>query len=362
MAGSVRLADGADLEHWDARTVDPPAGNVLQSRAWARHRERSGWTPQFVIVDDLPVLAFTRPWRLVGGSSGYLSRGPIPTADVDTTAGRLTAVVDWLGDHGADVVAADPEIPADTGFPSRLAGAGFRQIEEIQPTRHRLDLELPASGDEAAVFGGFSSTTRNLIRQAERQNLVVREVGVDGSGPAAGEADVDAALETLYGMLLETSRRRQFWLASRRTFRSWLTEAIADRLAFVLVVEADGGKPIGAASFHRHGNRLTYALSGERTSARRDHPGATRLLLWAAIRIALREGRTLMDLSGVDVRGARRMPRKGEPEHGMLLFKESFGAKWVEMTGAHERVIRPGRYLAGRIVDRVARLAGRASA
>ena len=362
MAPSVRLADGGDLEHWDARTVDPPAGNVLQSRAWARHRERHGWTPHFVVVDDLPVLAFTRAWRLVGGSSAYVSRGPIPAADVESTASRLAAVVEWLGSRGADVVAADPEIPAETGFRSRLEAAGFRQIEEIQPTRHRLDLELPASGDEAAVFGGFSATTRNLIRQAERQNLVVREVAGGGGDPASGQVEVDGALETLYGMLLETSRRRRFWLASRSTFRSWLTEAIADRLAFILVVEGPDGEPIGAASFHRHGDRLTYALSGERTTARRNHPGATRLLLWHAIRIALREGRTLMDLSGVDVRGARRMPRPGEPEHGMLLFKESFGAQWVEMTGAHERVIRPGRYLVGRIVDRVARLSGRASA
>lgn len=362
MATSVRVADGADLEQWDARTVDPPAGHVLQSRAWARHRERFGWTPHLVVVEDLPVLAFTRSWRLIGGSSAYVPRGPIPVADVETTARRLDAVVEWLGAQGADVVAADPEIPAGTGFPSRLEAAGFRQIEEIQPTRHRLDLELPASGDEAAVFSGFSATTRNLIRQAERQNLVVREVGGSGSDPAAGRADVDAALETLYGMLLETSRRRRFWLASRSTFRSWLTEAIADRLAFILLVERADGVPIGAASFHRHGDRLTYALSGERTEARRNHPGATRLLLWEAIRIALREKRPLMDLSGVDVRGARRKPRPGEPEHGMLLFKESFGAQWVEMTGAHERVIRPGRYLAGRIVDRVARLAGRASA
>ena len=182
---------------------------------------------------------------------------------------------------------------------------------------------------------------------------MIREIGVDHA--AAPEA-IDSALTVLYGMLHETSRRRQFWLASEATFRSWLTEAIADGLAFVLVVERPDGEPLGAASFHRHGNRLTYALSGERTAARKDHPGATRLLLWHAIKVALAEGRTLMDLSGVDVRGARRLPRQGEPEHGMLLFKESFGAHWVDMSGAHEKVIRPGRYLAGRVVDRVARL------
>jgi lipid II:glycine glycyltransferase (peptidoglycan interpeptide bridge formation enzyme) len=338
--------------------VDSPSGNVLQSRAWARHRARLGWTPHFLVVDDeLPVLALTRPWRLVGGSSAYLSRGPIPAGDPVTTIARLEAVTAWLAERGTDVVAADPEIPADSGFGALLRTAGFHEIEEVQPTRHRLDLELPASGDEAAVFGAFSSTTRNLIRQAERQGLVVRRYGVEdaeGSGPA-DEATIKGGLEILYELLLETSRRRRFWLAPRPTFLSWLTEAIADQLAFVLVVERPDEEPLGAASFHRHGRRLTYALSGEQTAARRDHPGATRLLLWTAIRIALAEGRTLMDLSGVDVRGARRRPRPGEPEHGMLQFKESFGARWVEMTAAHERVIRPGRYLAGRVADRLAR-------
>src|SRR5262249_10250399 len=139
-------------------------------------------------------------------------------------------------------------------------------------------------------------------------------------------------------------------------FRSWLTEALRDRLAFILVVEGPDGTPLGAASFHRHGDRLSYALSGEDTAARRDHPGATRLLLWRAIRVAMAEGRTRMDLGGVDVRGARRRPQPNEPEHGMLTFKESFGARWIEMTGAHERVVRPARYLAGRVIDRAARL------
>ncbi len=355
MAGRVRLADAGDLEQWDARAVEAPAGNVLQSRAWARHRQRLGWAAHFLVVDEaLPVLALSRPWRGIGGASAYLSRGPIPAGDPGTTADRLVAVTAWLAERGVDVVAADPEVAAETGLAAQLRSAGYHQIEEIQPSRHRLDLDLPASGNEEAVFRGFSSTTRNLVRAAERQGLVIREIGVDGA--AAPEA-IDLALQVLYGMLHETSRRRQFWLASESTFRSWLSEAIAARLAFILVVERPDGEPLGAASFHRHGNRLTYALSGERTAARRDHPGATRLLVWHAIRVAMAEGRTLMDLGGVDVRGARRKPRQAEPEHGMLLFKESFGARWVDMSGAHEKVIRPGRYLAGRVVDRVAQLA-----
>ena len=61
-----------------------------------------------------------------------------------------------------------------------------------------------------------------------------------------------------------------------------------------------------------------------------------------------------MDLGGVDVPGARRRPREGEPAYGMLQFKESFGARWVELTGAHERVVRPLHYAAGRVASRLA--------
>jgi hypothetical protein len=44
---------------------------------------------------------------------------------------------------------------------------------------------------------------------------------------------------------------------------------------------------------------------------------------------------------------------------GLYEHKRSFGAAWVEMTGAHERVIRPWRYTLGRLAARAARVVGR---
>ncbi len=66
-----------------------------------------------------------------------------------------------------------------------------------------------------------------------------------------------------------------------------------------------------------------------------------------------------MDLGGADVAGARREPREGEPMYGLYQHKVSFGGQWLELTGAHEKVIRPNRYLAGRLASRVARVLGR---
>jgi hypothetical protein len=40
----------------------------------------------------------------------------------------------------------------------------------------------------------------------------------------------------------------------------------------------------------------------------------------------------------------------------MYQFKESFGARWVELTGAHQRTMRPMRNLAGRVIGKLAAL------
>jgi lipid II:glycine glycyltransferase (peptidoglycan interpeptide bridge formation enzyme) len=66
-----------------------------------------------------------------------------------------------------------------------------------------------------------------------------------------------------------------------------------------------------------------------------------------------------MDLGGADVAGARREPRDVDPMWGLYQHKRSFGGEWLELTGAHERVIDAGRYRAGRIAARIVRALGR---
>jgi lipid II:glycine glycyltransferase (peptidoglycan interpeptide bridge formation enzyme) len=60
-----------------------------------------------------------------------------------------------------------------------------------------------------------------------------------------------------------------------------------------------------------------------------------------------------LDLGGVDVPGARRIPREGEEMYGLYAFKRSFGAEWLELAGNHEWVARPWRYAAGRVTGRL---------
>ncbi len=360
----VHEASPLELADWDAYAVDAPSGNIHQSRAWAAYRGEFGWQPRFLVTHDGGrVLALTRAWPVVGGNGGYVSRGPLPETDIRQTVARLEAVTAWLEAHGSAVVASDAEVPADTGYPELLAAAGFRRIEEIQPSRHRLTVDLTGGGDAASLLAGFSATTRNMIRAAERSDLRIVRIGpVTPDGASAGEAGVDdllAELGVLYGSIRATAERRGFGLASRSRFVDWSRRAFIDgHLVYIGAREPDG-ELVAGATFYRHGRRWTYSHAADDGAFRKAYPGAVRLLVWEAIKGALAEGRDEMDLGGVDVPGARSRPKPGEPAHGMLTFKESFGARWIELSGAHERVLSPVRYGLGRVSSRLAAAVGR---
>jgi hypothetical protein len=365
-AGSATVA-AEPTEDWDALAVDREGGHVYQSRAWAAHRAGAGWLPRYVVAGELRILALTRDWPLIDGGSAYLPKGPAPVVPGDELGAGLWAATRALAAEGIDVVAADAEVPAtDVAWASWLRRARYRPIEEIHPARHRMSLPLGDGADEAAVFKAIGKSTRQRIRKAEKDGLlVVRHDalagGEAGDGFEASPSNVaPAALDRFYDLLLATGERRHFTFGPRSDYLAWWRAGLeAGHVVHLEALTRAGEPPLAGLLLYRHGRRLTTVFSGDHDTARRDHPGALHLLRWRAIQLAIREGCVEMDLGGVDVPGARHEPREGDEMYGLYHHKASFGARWVEMTGAHERVIRPQRYAAGRLVSRAMRLVRR---
>jgi len=365
----LREATPSELADWDRRVVDAPGGHVYQSLAWADHRTASGWRARFLVgVDGGRTLALERHWPLIGGGSAYIPRGPAPVDGLggERLAQRLGDVADHLAADGIDVVAADAEVPAaDDVYLAAIRGAGFAPIEEIQPSRHRITLPLDDGVDEALAFGHIAKSTRQRIRAAEASSLAVirhdaRATDGVGEGFIAPAGSTDVALDRFYDLLLATGERRHFTFGPREGFTGWWRRAFAaGHLVYLEVRDGEADDPIAGLVLYRHGGRLSTVHSGDRAETRRAHPGALHLARWRAIQLAIREGCSEMDLGGADVAGARREPREGEPMWGLYQHKLSFGGRWLELAGAHERVIRPRRYAIGRATSRVARLVGR---
>jgi len=360
-----------DLEDWDLHTVDVPSGDAYQSRAWAEFRGRHGWRPRFVRFEDgFRVLLLERPWSGVPGAGAYVSRGPIRAGEpAEQTAKRLVELARWLAASGVDVISSDVEMPVGTAYPDIVRRAGFRSVDEIQPSRHRMSLPIGEGATEDDLRRGLHTTTRQLIDGAERRGLrIVRYdalAGQDaGDGFGAPPADdpaaaAGAAFGRLYDLMALAATRLHFHLGPRAPFLDWASTGLAAGLIVLLEALSREGEPLGAAMFYRHGSRLTYSHSADRIDRRKSDPGVAHLQLWRAIQLAARESRVELDLAGVDVPGARRQPRPGEPNYGLYAFKRSFGGEWIELEGNHEWAARPLRYAIGRVTGALAGLAGR---
>ena len=372
----VHDATPEELAEWDATAVAAPGGHAYQSVAWANHQAQAGWRPRFLVTpDDGRILALERVWPLVGGSSAYIPRGPVAAGvgegagDTDSAiaavlARRLIVVTDALASGGVDVVAADAEVPAaDAVYGETIRATGFAPIEEIQPSRHRIALILrPGAGDDP-VFEAIAKSTRQRIRAAERNGVAVirhdrRMAGTGtGDGFLAPTEPSEVALDRFYDLLLETGQRRQFGFGARVRFVPWWIAALrAGQLVYLEARDATAdGAVLAGLVLYRHGGRLSTVHSGDHDATRSTHPGALHLLRWRAIQLAIREGCSEMDLGGVDVAGARREPLPGEPMYGLYQHKRSFGGRWVELTGAHERILDGRGYAVGRSALRLHR-------
>ena len=363
----VREAAPEELSSWDGRVVDVPGGDVQQSLAWGLHRERMGAEPHRLVLDDGSVaLVLGRRRRLLGGGRAYVPRGPVTAgAGPEVVAGRLAAIAAWARGAAFDVIVADPEVPVATGFPALLAGLGFRQVEEIVPSRHRLGVPIRPGADEATLFARITTKTRQQLLAAERRGLRIHRYDrLAGSDPGPGlEAPppdrlldgAAGAFSRFHGLLVATGERRGFSVGSRPAALAWWRAAL--EAGHLLLLEARGPEDelVGAAVFYRHGSRLTYGHSADVAGLRSSYPGTMGLILWRALQLAAREGRAELDLGGVDVRGARREPLPGEPTYGLLKFKQSFGGQWIELAGAHERVLRGRRHALAAGAQRAAR-------
>jgi lipid II:glycine glycyltransferase (peptidoglycan interpeptide bridge formation enzyme) len=341
---SVVSAASTAPADWDDRTVSPPGGHVLQSRAWAEHRAGQGWQPRFVTFDDdRRALLLTRRQPPIPGSAAYAPRGPISAGDpAEAVAGRAIALAGWARGNGVRVLTVDPELSANPQYDSAIEAVRFKRREEIQASRNRMLVSLPPGTTEDSLLANMSKSARQRIRAAEQAGTVIAE------DPAGDD------LPELARMLGEAAETKQFSVGRVGALISWWRRVLSAGHARFWVARSDG-VPVGGLLAYQHGGHLATAYSADDRARRAELPGTMHLLRWNFLRTALERGDSFADLGGVDVAGARRVPREGEPTYGLYEHKRSLGAVWTESAAAHEIVLRPAWQ---RVAEIAARLRG----
>jgi peptidoglycan pentaglycine glycine transferase (the first glycine) len=346
---TVAAADTAPPADWDALVVQVPGGHVLQSRAWAEHRAGQGWQPRFVrFTDGHGALLLVRRQPPIPGLVGYVPRGPVGAGDPPAVvAARAVALADWLAAAGGRVLTVDPELDQAPEYDRLVADRGFRERDEIQACRHRMIVELAPGATEDQLLQRMAKSARQRLRSAEAAGTVVE---MDHAG---------RALDELMRMLAEAGQAKQFGVGDPGALMAWWRRALAAGLGRFLVAR-NAGTVVGGLFYYEQGGHLATAYSADDRATRSRLPGTMHLLRWRLLQLALERGDPHADLGGVDVAGARRMPRPGEPTYGLFEHKRSLGAEWRESAAAHEVVLRPWTQRLAVAAQVVRGLAGRA--
>src|SRR5207302_9410432 len=180
----------------------------------------------------------------------------------------------------------------------------------------------------AAWLASFRPKHRYNVRLALRRGTGVEE------GADAAE---------LHRQPLATARRQGLSAPSLRHYQARL-----DRLewcrTYVARVE---GRALAAIMVARFAGRAYYLFGGSTGERRELMP--TYAVQWEAMRAAARAGCRDYDLWG--------MPPEGDPNHpwqGLRQFKAGFGGAPIDLCGAWDLDLAPGRARAGDLADRLA--------
>ena len=352
---AVATVDVEAPDDWDASVVDVPGGDIHQSTLNADHRAAQGWWRHYLTFEDgRRALVLLRAQPPIPGSTAYSPRGPVAAGDDPATvAARAIGLAAWARTAGSSILAVDPILRASPAYRAALASAGFHEAEELQAERHRMILAIPAGSGVDAMLASVSKGTRQRIRSAEEAGLHV------------DEASDEASIERFAEIYETTAERKRFWIGRTEAMLAWWRRLLGADRAVLLVARAED-RIVGGLMLVRQGGGLATAVSGDDASVRDRLPGTMHLLRWSAIRRAVEAGHASIDLGGVDIPGARREPRPGEPTHGLFEHKRSFGAVFTEHEAAHEIVLRPwlqrGRAIAGAVARVVRRRGSRGAA
>lgn len=326
-----RLVGPADADRYDAFVADHPKGHVLQTWAWGRVKERTGWRPLCLVLEDARGEVVAGSLLLLRRLPGlrrsilYSPRGPVLDLHDPALFDAFLVAVRRVGrEVGAILWKIDPDVSLpDERLTRYLADRGFVRVEHAhgfggtQP-RFVFRLDIRPSLDE--LMASFAPKTRYNIRLAERRGVQVRAATRD-------------ELPVFYGLLTETAERDGFLVRGLSYFET-LWDEVVERGYGRVFLATYRGEPIAGTLALILGQKAWYLYGASANRHRNLMPN--HLLQWTMIRWAKERGCTLYDFRGVPGDTS-----PGHPLHGLYRFKKGFSGVFTEFVGEYDLPFSP---------------------
>lgn len=329
---------------WNALVAATPGPSTMfQTYELGQVKQRAGWHPRFLLVDEVPVAVHVR--RAPGfGSVWYVPKGPV-VADVEALRPLLPQLAQAARQDGAFLLKIEPELLETPENRAALESMGLTHAGRIQNSSSTILLDISGTGEE--LLARLPSRTRNTIRRGQNQGVEVETAPAD-----------EASYERMWTLWQEV-------VADQRIFTR-------DRDSHVAIWRAFCESGTGQLFFARHEGRdlvgAFVTVVGEMANYRegasvRERPvrGAAQYLQYVAMQWAQAQGASVYDLCGTP--HSTKVDDPEDPLHGVGGFKRGFSKEITDYVGAYDLPLRPLRYAAWQRFGHrvVARLGSRGS-
>lgn len=315
MKYTVSVLNEAERPGFDLFVRSHPQGSFLQTSAWARVKEKNGWSSQVIsLLEETRIIAGAQVFRYAlpfGRSLSYIPYGPLWDGAKKEVPAKMLAALEANCPSAAILIEPSYEVTEETD--TVLKKAGFKPASHAYQPQDSLVLDLSQSEEE--LLGKMRQTTRRYIHQAQRSGLSVRE------------ADPETEIEQFYLVLAAVSKNQHFGIHDISYYQEiWRQFQNGAKLFFVL----QGEKILGAYFLITEGGRAWELYGGVYPEAQESR--ASYLLKWEVICAMKARGVIRYDQWGVAPAGASRHELAG-----VTYFKEGFGGERVRLMGAYEK-------------------------
>lgn len=320
---TVRFATDDEINIWNEKILaNPDGGSVFQGEEFAQQKKISGWTPRYVMADDIALTIHEK--QVFGlGKLWYLPKGPGVTSPVQV-GDRIPELRKLAHENGVFVVKMEPELHKTDDAMKALTELGLVRVQHVQPSSTIL---VDLSPDLDTIMAKLNQKGRHALRRAERDGVKVKRV--DAS---------DENCKIFYDLLAVTANG-SFAIRKYEYYRAYWQRYVDAGLGQLFFAYA-GDDLVAAAFAMVFGQKSTYKDG----ASVRERPvyGASHLLQWHVIQWAKEQGSLQHDLCGTPP--SDRIKDETHPFYGFGRFKSSFNKQVTDYVGTFDLVVHPRQY------------------
>lgn len=321
----LRLLTDTTAAEWNSRiAATPNQGNVFQSFELGEVKRLARWTPRYAESEGIAMTIHEKA-AAPFGTIWYLPKGPC----VADTAQLASVVADLAAEarrQGVLFVRIEPELVESPENVTAIQSLGLVRAAAVQPHTSTVVHQLPE--DEEGLMASYPSKTRNMVRRAGREGVVVDRA------PATEET-----FDDMWDVWQDVVRDQGLSVRSKAYHvESWKI-MVRSGLAQIFMARVNG-EAVASAVVASLGDVAAYK---EGASLReRPVPGVSQLVQYEGMKWAIERGATRYDLVGVP--HSSELDDRSHPRHGIGNFKRGFTKDVIDWVGAWDIVVHPRRY------------------